>query len=95
MQLFFPGTIKFDFNRNPEWNCPLPKNMTSNTPLTTASSLEKEMTSTVSTATPKPVQRPNDAWDIPPIPCHEPDDGVFYAQMGPTGGKRGYSAITG
>lgn len=53
------------------------------------------MTSTVSAATPKPVQPPKDAWDIPPIPCHEPDDGVFYAQMGPTGGKRGYSAITG
>jgi len=53
------------------------------------------MASTVSTATPKPVQPPKDAWDIPPIPCHEPEDGVFYAQMGPTGGKRGYSAITG
>lgn len=25
----------------------------------------------------------------------EPEDGVFYAQIGPTGGKRGYSAITG
>lgn len=34
------------------------------------------------------------AWDIPPIQCNEPDDGVFYAQMGPTGGSRGYSAIT-
>uniref|UniRef100_A0A6P7FTC9 Protein Skeletor, isoforms B/C isoform X1 n=1 Tax=Diabrotica virgifera virgifera TaxID=50390 RepID=A0A6P7FTC9_DIAVI len=36
-----------------------------------------------------------DAWVIPPIQCDEPDDGVFYAQMGPTGGKRGYPAITG
>ncbi|KAF6209735.1 hypothetical protein GE061_015484 [Apolygus lucorum] len=34
-------------------------------------------------------------WDIPPIQCNEPEDGVFYAQMGPTGGKRGYPAITG
>uniref|UniRef100_T1JH62 DOMON domain-containing protein n=1 Tax=Strigamia maritima TaxID=126957 RepID=T1JH62_STRMM len=34
-------------------------------------------------------------WYIPPIQCNEPADGVFYAQMGPTGGKRGYSAITG
>lgn len=34
-------------------------------------------------------------WEIPPIQCHEPDDGVFYAQMGPTGGKQGYPAITG
>ncbi|XP_017786521.1 PREDICTED: protein Skeletor, isoforms B/C-like isoform X1 [Nicrophorus vespilloides] len=44
--------------------------------------------------TPKPVSNRN-AWDIPAIQCHEPDDGVFYAQMGPTGGKRGYPAITG
>lgn len=35
------------------------------------------------------------AWEIPPIKCYEPEDGVFYAQMGPTGGKHGYSAITG
>lgn len=35
------------------------------------------------------------AWDIPPIQCYEPEDGVFYAQMGPTGGKYGYPAITG
>ncbi|XP_057657689.1 protein Skeletor, isoforms B/C isoform X1 [Diorhabda carinulata] len=34
-------------------------------------------------------------WVIPPIQCNEPEDGVFYAQMGPTGGKRGYPAITG
>uniref|UniRef100_T1GHB8 Uncharacterized protein n=1 Tax=Megaselia scalaris TaxID=36166 RepID=T1GHB8_MEGSC len=46
-------------------------------------------------ATPRPVARDNNAWVIPPIECWEPDDGVFYAQMGPTGGKHGYSAITG
>lgn len=45
--------------------------------------------------TPKPVAKRSDAWTIPPIECYEPDDGVFYAQMGPTGGKKGYSAITG
>lgn len=45
-------------------------------------------------ATPRPVSNRN-AWHIPPIQCYEPDDGVFYAQMGPTGGKRGYPAITG
>lgn len=44
--------------------------------------------------TPKPVSR-NGAWYIPPIQCFEPEDGVFYAQMGPTGGKQGYPAITG
>lgn len=37
----------------------------------------------------------NKFWEIPPIECHEPEDGVFYAQMGPTGGKQGYPAITG
>lgn len=44
--------------------------------------------------TPKAVTNRN-AWHIPPIECYEPDDRVFYAQMGPTGGKRGYPAITG
>jgi DOMON domain len=44
--------------------------------------------------TPKPVSK-RDAWEIPPIQCFEPEDGVFYAQMGPTGGKMGYPAITG
>lgn len=34
-------------------------------------------------------------WVIPPIQCNEPEDGVLYAQMGPTGGKQGYPAITG
>lgn len=37
----------------------------------------------------------NKFWEIPPVQCWEPDDGVFYAQMGPTGGKQGYPAITG
>lgn len=44
--------------------------------------------------TPAPVAKSN-AWEIPPIECYEPDDGVFYAQLGPTGGKHGYEAITG
>lgn len=44
---------------------------------------------------PTPVKERKDAWFIPPIECYEPEDGVFYAQMGPTGGKRGYPAITG
>lgn len=48
----------------------------------------------------KPIPKPqtaskNGAWDIPAIQCFEPEDGVFYAQMGPTGGKQGYPAITG
>lgn len=51
-------------------------------------------TTTRPVPTPKPVAK-RDAWEIPPIQCFEPEDGVFYAQMGPTGGKRGYPAITG
>lgn len=42
-----------------------------------------------------PTSSKNKFWDIPPIQCWEPEDGVFYAQMGPTGGKQGYPAITG
>ncbi|XP_058062739.1 protein Skeletor, isoforms B/C isoform X1 [Anopheles bellator] len=45
-------------------------------------------------ATARPPAKP-DAWEIPPIQCYEPEDGVFYAQLGPTGGKHGYPAITG
>ena len=44
--------------------------------------------------TPKPATT-NGAWEITPIPCYEPEDGIFFAQMGPTGGKQGYRAITG
>lgn len=44
---------------------------------------------------PPAVTSTKNAWTIPPIQCDEPDDGVFYAQMGPTGGKHGYPAITG
>lgn len=44
--------------------------------------------------TPKPTSKVI-PWDIPGIQCYEPPDGIFYAQMGPTGGKQGYSAITG
>lgn len=45
-------------------------------------------------ATPRPAAKEG-AWEIPPIQCYEPEDGVFYAQMGPTGGKQGikYSKI--
>ncbi|XP_059469752.1 protein Skeletor, isoforms B/C isoform X2 [Neocloeon triangulifer] len=86
------GNVKLNFTRVPEWNCPQPEDGTHSSAM---SNLEKEMSSPVAAATPKPVEAPKDAWSIPPIPCYEPDDGVFYAQMGPTGGKRGYSAITG
>jgi hypothetical protein len=31
----------------------------------------------------------------PIFQCHEPEDGVFFAQIGPTGGEQGYASITG
>ncbi|XP_044263750.1 protein Skeletor, isoforms B/C isoform X2 [Tribolium madens] len=55
---------------------------------------ERRRGNTKPVPTPAPVAK-RDAWEIPPIKCYEPEDGVFYAQMGPTGGKRGYPAITG
>ncbi|KAK9889864.1 hypothetical protein WA026_007230 [Henosepilachna vigintioctopunctata] len=55
---------------------------------------EFEMETVKPVPSPAPVSKRN-AWTIPPIQCYEPEDGVFYAQMGPTGGKRGYPAITG
>ncbi|CAG9821915.1 unnamed protein product [Phaedon cochleariae] len=42
---------------------------------------------------PTPVKK-REAWEIPPIQCYEPEDGVFYAQMGPTA-KDGSPVPTG
>ena len=80
------GDFFIDFGRTPQWNCPLPeegKNVPSGAP-----SSQARPTSSSPSA-------PVDPWFIPPIPCYEPEDGVFYAQIGPTGGNRGYNAITG
>ncbi len=44
---------------------------------------------------PRPVSSPARPWFIPGIRCHEPEDGVYFAQIGPTGGEMGYQAITG
>ncbi|XP_063233288.1 protein Skeletor, isoforms D/E-like [Bacillus rossius redtenbacheri] len=105
------GDLLLDFGRAPKWNCPLPEMETPRrfqaksrehpaalraqhddhqaAPRTTARPATRRPP-----ATPAPAPT-RDAWDIPPIQCHEPEDGVFYAQMGPTGGKHGYPAITG
>ncbi|KAB0794806.1 hypothetical protein PPYR_11645 [Photinus pyralis] len=66
----------------------------------TRQNVRRGQTTSNSVEKPKPVPTPAPVakiapWDIPPIQCYEPEDGVFYAQMGPTGGKRGYPAITG
>ncbi|XP_076043060.1 DM13 and DOMON_DOH domain-containing protein skeletor isoform X2 [Oratosquilla oratoria] len=80
------GNMLVDFGRNPSWNCPLPENSGA-APAVPQKRPERP--------TPAPVAPPTSPWFIPPIPCYEPEDGVFYAQIGPTGGKNGYNAITG
>ncbi|XP_018392522.1 PREDICTED: protein Skeletor, isoforms B/C-like isoform X2 [Cyphomyrmex costatus] len=85
-----------EFGRPPAWNCPMPDQEPSHgdaNETASSSQLVIRRQQRVS-ATPAPAPT-TDAWEIPPIQCNEPDDGVFYAQMGPTGGKHGYPAITG
>ncbi|XP_076631544.1 DM13 and DOMON_DOH domain-containing protein skeletor isoform X1 [Colletes latitarsis] len=90
-----------DFGRPPIWNCPVPDQEPSQLFVDSneKASGNQELAATTKrpkrvTATPAPASKA-DAWVIPPIQCDEPDDGAFYAQMGPTGGKHGYPAITG
>ncbi|XP_051164567.1 protein Skeletor, isoforms B/C isoform X2 [Leptopilina boulardi] len=89
-----------EFGRPPVWNCPMPDQEPSRTydEDIDKSSSNQELTATTRRprppATPAPAPK-TDAWLIPDIQCYEPEDGVFYAQMGPTGGKHGYPAITG
>ncbi|XP_053691292.1 protein Skeletor, isoforms B/C-like [Sabethes cyaneus] len=90
-----------DFGRQPYWNCPTPES-DQRKPQETPQKLQNlepnrrvdSVQRPKAPATARPPAKPG-AWDIPPIQCYEPDDGVFYAQMGPTGGKQGYPAITG
>ncbi|XP_055540426.1 protein Skeletor, isoforms B/C isoform X1 [Wyeomyia smithii] len=98
---FLKSNKLVDFGRQPYWNCPTPESDQHKTqetpqklqnlePNRRADSMQRPK----APATARPPAKPG-AWDIPPIQCYEPDDGVFYAQMGPTGGKQGYPAITG
>ncbi|XP_049880584.1 protein Skeletor, isoforms B/C isoform X2 [Pectinophora gossypiella] len=106
---FTKGDRFIEFGRPPLWNCPMPEGEDEPRVTTQApprdrqrspdSQKQKEQTGGTEikpnpVPTPKPVPRVT-PWDIPGIQCYEPPDGVFYAQMGPTGGKQGYSAITG
>ncbi|XP_050536003.1 protein Skeletor, isoforms B/C-like isoform X2 [Daktulosphaira vitifoliae] len=112
-QEYSKETIKINFGRLPQWNCPIPDvdsnpvavatiDVTSETipVITKNQTLIPEITPKKKIR-PRPIPNPAHVqniaipWEIPPIQCFEPDDGVFYAQMGPTGGKHGYSAITG
>jgi len=107
--LYFTGDVLLDFGRTPKWNCPIPEADSAPAAASPPSSAEQQLPSAdpddatylnrtrtpySAQATPAPAPK-TDAWEIPAIQCYEPEDGVFYAQMGPTGGKRGYPAITG
>nr|XP_045605289.1 protein Skeletor, isoforms B/C-like isoform X2 [Procambarus clarkii] len=79
------GDMFIDFGRTPKWNCPLPEEQSS----TSRPAVSK------GPVKPAPAAPAANPWYIPPIPCYEPEDGVFYAQIGPTGGTSGYNSITG
>ncbi|XP_072933171.1 protein Skeletor, isoforms B/C isoform X3 [Epargyreus clarus] len=98
---FTKGDKFIEFGRPPVWNCPMPEGedehrAPAHRDVPTRPPVE-EQTAIIKpnpVPTPRPVPKV-EPWDIPAIQCYEPPDGVFYAQMGPTGGKQGYSAITG
>ncbi|KAL0861185.1 hypothetical protein ABMA27_009668 [Loxostege sticticalis] len=99
----FTKSDKFiEFGRPPVWNCPMPEGEDEHRPEPQQQEVQQHRPVQENTAvikpnpvpTPKPVAKV-EPWEIPAIQCYEPPDGVFYAQMGPTGGKQGYSAITG
>ncbi|XP_038219632.1 protein Skeletor, isoforms B/C isoform X2 [Zerene cesonia] len=101
---FTEGDRLIEFGRAPLWNCPMPEGEDGVQPTAPSAdnapsvptALEEEAVAIKPNPvpTPRPVAR-EAAWEIPGIACYEPADGVLYAQMGPTGGKQGYSAITG
>ncbi|XP_041786217.1 protein Skeletor, isoforms B/C isoform X1 [Anopheles merus] len=108
---YLKGNKLIDFGRQPFWNCPTPESdqkqpeqpqklSSGSAPSYGGGNRREDVANSVQQqrpqvpATARPPAKPG-AWDIPPIQCYEPEDGVFYAQMGPTGGKQGYPAITG
>ncbi|XP_055594127.1 protein Skeletor, isoforms B/C [Uranotaenia lowii] len=106
---FLKSTKQFDFGRQPYWNCPTPESDQQKQPENPQKLQSLEPNRRVDAMAQRPNKLPvverqpatarppakAGAWEIPPIQCDEPEDGVFYAQMGPTGGKQGYPAITG
>ena len=78
------GDLKLDFGRIPQWNCPL-----------AGQKGRKGQAKRPNRPQQPRAPKSKSPWVIPPVRCHEPDDGVFFAQIGPTGGEQGYSAITG
>ncbi|XP_061723466.1 protein Skeletor, isoforms D/E isoform X1 [Cydia pomonella] len=99
---FTKGDKFIEFGRPPVWNCPMPEGEDEHSEEEPARQevQRKPQPEEKPAIKPNPVPTPKPApkvapWEIPPIQCNEPEDGVFYAQMGPTGGKQGYPAITG
>lgn len=82
------GDLFFDFGRIPQWNCPIAGKPS-------APHKRKKQKKNRRPPPPAPAPASDKPWFIPPIECYEPEDGVFFAQIGPTGGDNGYSAITG
>uniref|UniRef100_A0A2A4IWG9 DOMON domain-containing protein n=1 Tax=Heliothis virescens TaxID=7102 RepID=A0A2A4IWG9_HELVI len=93
---FTKGDKLIEFGRPPVWNCPMPEedDAMHDAVQDEHQKHNAQLIKPNPVPTPKPVAKAV-PWDIPAIQCYEPPDGVFYAQMGPTGGKQGYSAITG
>ncbi|XP_074605545.1 protein Skeletor, isoforms B/C-like [Brevipalpus obovatus] len=97
------GNLFLDFARSPKWNCPNSQSngqrggsspsarSSSSSPRSAYDSVASPSTSSTSTHQHRP--RDPNAWKIPSIVC--PADNTFRAQIGPTGGKKGYEAITG
>ena len=75
--------IQLEFGRIPQWNCPI------------AGQSNRNNKRPDKVQEPKSAPRAAKPWYVPPIQCHEPEDGVFFAQIGPTGGSQGYASITG
>ncbi|XP_023944078.2 protein Skeletor, isoforms B/C isoform X4 [Bicyclus anynana] len=101
-QYFTKGDKFIEFGRPPLWNCPMPEGEEEQAPAAhppqPAAARPAHESSAIIRPNPVPTPKPTakvKPWDIPGIQCYEPPDGVLYAQMGPTGGKQGYSAITG
>lgn len=79
-----PRDLKLNFGRLPQWNCPI-----------AGKKKKSGGRGRNRRPTPKTAKKAAKPWIIPPIQCHEPEDGVFFAQIGPTGGEQGYPSITG
>ena len=68
------GDLFFDFGRIPQWNCPIAGKP--------ATHKRKKQKKNRRPPTPAPAPASDKPWFIPPIECYEPEDGVFFAQVG-------------